>query len=108
VAAARADTRTAAKPTADQMRVVKMLEQLAGAADWRGVVRKLVPANAQRRRTPVLCASWRAQVKGACALSYKILLSLTPRRGASSGEVRKIGESQGDSHELRRGRQSSP
>ena len=37
VAAARADTRTAAKPTADQMRVVKMLEQLAGAADWRGV-----------------------------------------------------------------------
>ena len=37
VAAARADTRTAAKPTVDQMRVVKMLEQLAGAADWRGV-----------------------------------------------------------------------
>ena len=37
VAAARADTRTAAKPTAEQMRVLKMLEQLAGAADWRGV-----------------------------------------------------------------------
>jgi hypothetical protein len=37
VAAARADTRTAAKPTADQMRMVKMLEQLASAADWRGV-----------------------------------------------------------------------
>jgi len=36
-AAARADTRTAAKPTADQMRVLEMLEQLAGAADWRGV-----------------------------------------------------------------------
>ncbi len=35
--AARAETRTAAKPTADQMRVLKMLEQLAGAADWRGV-----------------------------------------------------------------------
>jgi hypothetical protein len=34
---ARADTRTAAKPTADQMHVLKMLEQLAGAADWRGV-----------------------------------------------------------------------
>ena len=28
---------TAAKPTADQMRVLKMLEQLYGAADWRGV-----------------------------------------------------------------------
>jgi len=37
VAAARADTRTKAKPTADQMRVSKMLEQLVGAADWRGV-----------------------------------------------------------------------
>ena len=37
MAAARADTRTAAKPTADQMRMVKMLEQLASAADWRGV-----------------------------------------------------------------------
>ena len=32
-AAARADTHTAAKPTAEQMRVLKMLEQLAGAAD---------------------------------------------------------------------------
>ena len=53
-------------------------------------VRKLVSANAQRRRTPVLCASWRAQVKGACVLSCKNLLSLTPRRGASSGEVRKL------------------
>ena len=30
-------TRPAAKPTADQMRVLKILEQLAGAADWRGV-----------------------------------------------------------------------
>ena len=37
VAASRADTHTAAKPTADQMRVLKMLKQLAGAADWRGV-----------------------------------------------------------------------
>jgi tetratricopeptide (TPR) repeat protein len=37
MAAARADIRTAAKPTADQMRVLKILEQLAGAADWRGV-----------------------------------------------------------------------
>ena len=36
-AAALADTRTAAKPTADQMRVLEILEQLDGAADWRGV-----------------------------------------------------------------------
>jgi hypothetical protein len=33
--AARADTRTGAKPTADQMRVLKTLAQLASAADWR-------------------------------------------------------------------------
>ena len=37
MAAARADMRTAAKPTADQMRVLKMLKQLGDAADWRGV-----------------------------------------------------------------------
>ena len=36
-AVAHAGTRTAAKPTADQMRVLEILEQLAGAADWRGV-----------------------------------------------------------------------
>jgi hypothetical protein len=38
-AAARdgAGTRTAAKPTADQMRVWQILAQLDGAADWRGV-----------------------------------------------------------------------
>jgi hypothetical protein len=31
---ARADTRTATKPTADHMRVLEILEQLAVAADW--------------------------------------------------------------------------
>jgi hypothetical protein len=36
-AAARAGTRTAVKPTANQMRVSEILEQLAVAADWRGV-----------------------------------------------------------------------
>jgi hypothetical protein len=36
VAGARADT-TAAKPTADQMRVLKILEQLDDASDWRGL-----------------------------------------------------------------------
>ena len=49
MAAARADTRTAAKPTADQMRVLEILEQLAGAADRRGVA-------AQALRTMVLAA----------------------------------------------------
>jgi hypothetical protein len=35
-AAARAGTRTAVQPTANQMRVSEILEQLAVAADWRG------------------------------------------------------------------------
>ena len=48
VAAARADT-TASKPTADQMRVLKMLEQLAGAADWRGVAAQNTEYRIQRR-----------------------------------------------------------
>ena len=30
-------TRTAAKPTADQMHVLEILKKLYGAADWRGV-----------------------------------------------------------------------
>ena len=46
MAAARADTSTAVKPTADQMRVLKMLEQLAGAADWRGVAAQEIAARA--------------------------------------------------------------
>ena len=46
VAAARADTRTAAMPTAEQMRVLKMLAQLAGAADWRGVAAQEIAARA--------------------------------------------------------------
>ena len=37
VGAARADTRTAAKLTADQMRVLLILLPLADASDWRGV-----------------------------------------------------------------------
>ena len=61
VAAARADTRTAAKPTADQMRVLKMLEQLAGAADWRGVAaqERAARAVAAAVRTSMPCvAAW--------------------------------------------------
>ena len=36
-AAALADNRTAAKLTADQMRLLEILAQLAVAADWRGM-----------------------------------------------------------------------
>ncbi len=45
-AAARADTHTAAKLTADQMRVLEILDQLDGAADWRGVAAQQVAARA--------------------------------------------------------------
>ena len=57
VAAARADPRTAAKPTAEQMRVLKMLEQLAGAADWRGVA-------AQERAARAVAAAVRTAMPG--------------------------------------------
>jgi hypothetical protein len=55
LATARADTRTAAKPTADQMRVLKMLEQLDGAADWRGMA-------AQERAARALAAAVRTSL----------------------------------------------
>ena len=42
-AAVRAGTSTAAKPTPDQMRVLGKLEQLANAADWRGVAAAVMP-----------------------------------------------------------------
>jgi hypothetical protein len=47
VAAARADTRKAAKPMADQMCVLEILVQLAGAADWRGVASQEWPGRWQ-------------------------------------------------------------
>ena len=66
VAAARADTRTAAKPTAEQMRVLKMLEQLAGAADWRGVA-------AQERAARAVAAAVRTSMPGNASFVYCIL-----------------------------------
>ena len=66
VAAARADTRTAAKPTAEQMRVLKMLEQLAGAADWRGVA-------AQERAARAVAAAVRTSMPSKAAWVYCIL-----------------------------------
>ena len=66
VAAARADTRTAAKPTAEQMRVLKMLEQLAGAADWRGVA-------AQERAARAVAAAVRTSMPGNASFVHCIL-----------------------------------
>ena len=63
VAAARADTRNAAKPTADQMRVLKMLEELAGAADWRGV-------SAQERAARAVAAAVRTSMPCVAAWVY--------------------------------------
>ena len=63
---ARADTRTAAKPTADQMHVLKMLEQLAGAADWRGVA-------AQGRAARTVAAAVRTSIPGDASFVYGIL-----------------------------------
>ena len=66
MAAARADMRTAAKPTADQMRVLKILEQLAGAADWRGVA-------AQERAARAVAAAVRTSMPSKAAWVYCIL-----------------------------------
>ena len=63
MAAARVDTRTAAKPTADQMRVVKILEELAGAADWRGVA-------AQERAARAVAAAVRTSMPGIASFVY--------------------------------------
>jgi len=63
VADARADTHTAAKPKADQMRVVKMLEQLAGAADWRGVT-------AQERAARAVAAAVRTSMQSKASFVY--------------------------------------
>jgi hypothetical protein len=66
VTAARGDILTAAKPTADQMRVLKMLEQLAGAADWRGVA-------AQERAARAVAAAVQTSMPGIASFVYCIL-----------------------------------
>ena len=66
MAAARVDTRTAAKQTADQMRVLKMLEQLAGAADWLGVA-------AQERAARAVAAAVRTSMPGYALCVYNTL-----------------------------------
>ena len=76
-AAARADTRTAAKPTADQMRVLKMLEQLAGAADWRGVA-------AQERAARAVAAAVRTSMPSIASFVYCTLGSAYQNLGSFS------------------------
>ena len=74
--AARADMRTAAKPTADQMRVLKILEQLAGAADWRGVA-------AQERAARVVAASVRTSMPRVAAWVFSTLGNAYQKQGSS-------------------------
>jgi hypothetical protein len=62
-AAARADTRTPAKPTADQMRVLKILEQLDSVPDWRGVA-------AQERAARTVAAAVRTSMPNKAAWVY--------------------------------------
>jgi hypothetical protein len=61
--AARSGTRTAAKPTADQLRVLEILQQLAAAADWRGVA-------AQERVARAVAAAVRTSMPGYASFVY--------------------------------------
>ena len=63
VAAACADIRTAGKPTAGHMRVLKILEQLEDAADWRGVA-------AQERAAKAVAAAVRTSMPGYASFVY--------------------------------------
>jgi hypothetical protein len=63
VAAARADTRTAAKQTAGQMRVLEILEQLDGGANWRVVT-------AQERAARAVAAAVRTSMPGDASWVY--------------------------------------
>ena len=65
-AAASTGACTAAKPTADQMRVLELLTQLAGAADWRGVA-------AQERAARALAAAVRTSMPSNASFAYSIL-----------------------------------
>ena len=66
MAAARVDTRTAAKQTADQTRVLKILKQLDGAANWRGVA-------AQERAARAVAAAVRTSMPGYASFVYSTL-----------------------------------
>jgi hypothetical protein len=73
VPAARAGARTAATPTADQMRVLNIPEQLVGADDWRGVAaqeRAAKTVAAVVRTSMLRYAAW---VYGTLARAYDLL-----------------------------------
>jgi tetratricopeptide (TPR) repeat protein len=63
---AGAGSRTAAKPTADQMRVLEILQQLADAADWRGVA-------AQERAARAVAAAVRTSMPDMAAGVYCLI-----------------------------------
>ena len=77
MSAACDDTRTAEKQTADQMHVLKILVQLDGAADWRGVA-------AQERAARSVAAAVRTLMQGKDVWVYCILGNTYQKLGSVS------------------------
>ena len=75
-AAVRSGTRTAAKPTADQMRVLERLSQLAGARDWRGVA-------AQERAAKAVAAAVQTHMPSNASFVYCTLGNAYQKQGSS-------------------------
>jgi tetratricopeptide (TPR) repeat protein len=71
---------TAAKPTADQMRVLEILEQLAGAADWRGVA-------AQERAARAVAAVVRTSMQDYASFVYCTLGNAYQSQGGVSKAI---------------------
>jgi tetratricopeptide (TPR) repeat protein len=67
-------TRTAAELTADQMRVLEILAQLEGAADWRGVA-------AQERAARAVAAAVRTSMPSIASIVYCTLGSAHHKLG---------------------------
>ena len=80
MAAARADTRTAANPTADQIRVLEILEQLAGAADWRGVAAQERAARAVATAVCTSMPSKASWVYNTLGIAYQLLGNFSERQ----------------------------
>ena len=94
VAAARDDTRTAAKQTADQMRVLKILVQLDVAADWRGVA-------AQERAARAVAADVRTSMPS-IALAKEVGDRRAGRTGTSATRFSRRGTMRRPSNTTRR------
>ena len=69
----RAGARTAATPTADQMRVLNIPEQLVGADDWRGVAAQERAAKAVAAVVRTSMLRYAAWVYGTLARAYDLL-----------------------------------